>query len=316
MNERDGLATRFTEHRDHLQAIAYRMLGSLSEAEDAVQEAWLRLARTDSGEIGNLAAWLRTVVSRICLDMLRSRTARREEPLDGPLTGELAPRQLRHSQLGHSQLQPGEPGQAGHGPGGDPEQEAILADSVGRALLVVLDTLVPAERIAFVLHDMFAVPFDEIAPIVERSAATTKKLASRARHKVRGTPVAGPAELARHRRVVEAFLAAARVGDLDAILAVLDPGVVRRADRVVLPAGRPTEARGADTVAKEIALFGSAARFAEVALVNGAVGAVVAPRGRLRLVIAVTVGGDRITSYELIADPDRLRRLDLATLAG
>jgi RNA polymerase sigma factor (sigma-70 family) len=307
MNERDGLAARFTEHRDHLQAIAYRMLGSLSEAEDAVQETWLRLARTDPGQIGNLAGWLRTVVSRICLDMLRSRSARREEPLGGPVTGEPGP------------AAPG-PGGAGGlggagGPGGDPEQEAILADSVGRALLVVLGTLASAERIAFVLHDMFAVPFDEIAPIVERSPATTKKLASRARHKVRGTPVAGPAELARHRRVVEAFLAAARVGDLDAILAVLDPGVVRRADRAALPAGRATEARGADAVAQEIALFGSAARFAEVALVNGAVGAVVARRGRLRLVIAVTVDGDRITSYELIADPDRLRQLDLAVLA-
>ncbi|GGU47292.1 DNA-directed RNA polymerase sigma-70 factor [Streptomyces albospinus] len=301
--ERDGqdrLAERFEAERGRLHAVAYRMLGSSGEADDAVQEAWLRLSRAGAGGVGNPAAWLTTVVSRICLDMLRSRTARREELFGQELPDRLA-------------------GPGSGGPdAGDPEQEALLADSVGRALLVVLDTLAPAERIAFVLHDMFAVPFDRIAPIVERTPVTTKKLASRARHKVRGTPALPAAELTRHRRVVDAFLAACRDGDIAGLLAVLDPDAVRRADRAALPAGVPAEVRGAAAVVEQTVVLGRRARFAAPALVNGAVGAVVAPGGRLRIVLtftlAATADGTRITGYEVIADPARLRRLDLAVL--
>ncbi|MFD7900370.1 sigma-70 family RNA polymerase sigma factor [Streptomyces sp. NPDC059743] len=297
----DRLAERFETHRGHLRAVAYRMLGSLSEADDAVQEAWLRLSRADVRGVENLAGWLTTVVSRLCLDMLRTRAARRED-----LVGQDLPDHIGNS------------GDGGGGDGGDPEREAVLVDSVGRALLVVLDTLGPAERIAFVLHDMFAVPFDQIAPVVERSPATTKKLASRARGKVRGTPAVPAAELARHRRVVDAFLAASRSGDLDAILAVLATDVVRRADRAALPPGVPAEVRGARAVAKGVVVFGRRARFAEPALVDGAMGAVVAPGGRLLLVLtftfAVTGEGEKIVGYEVIADPARLRRLDLAAL--
>ncbi|MFV8128745.1 sigma-70 family RNA polymerase sigma factor [Streptomyces syringium] len=292
MDGLDGLAEHFETHRGHLRAVAYRMLGSLGDADDAVQEAWLRLGRTDAGEIENLAAWLRTVVSRICLDMLRSRTSRPEDP-----AGARVPDLVRET-----------------GAGSDPEQEALLADSVGRALLVVLDTLGPAERIAFVLHDMFAVPFDRIAPIVDRSPVTTKKLASRARQKLRGTPALPGAELARHRHVVEAFLAASRRGDIDGLLAVLDPDVVRRADPAALPAGAATVARGARDVVEGTLVFGRRARFAAPALVNGTVGVVVAPHGRLLLALTLTIENDRITAYEVIADPARLRRLDLAVL--
>ncbi len=287
----DGLAERFEKHRGPLRAVAYRMLGSLSEADDAVQETWLRLSRADAEAVGNLSGWLRTVVSRICLDMLRSRTARREEPVQ-----EL-PDLAREA-----------------GDGGDPEEEAVLADSVGRALLVVLDTLGPAERIAFVLHDVFAVPFDRIAPIVERSPVAAKKLASRARQKVRGIAAVPRAELDRQRRTVDAFLAAARGGDMEALLAVLDPDVVRRADRAALPEGAPTVARGARAVAEETAGFAPRSRLAEPALVNGAVGIVVAPRGRLLLALTLTVEDERITAYEVIADPGRLSRLALGLL--
>jgi RNA polymerase sigma factor (sigma-70 family) len=292
VDEHDGLAARFETHRSRLEAVAYRMLGSLSEAEDAVQEAWLRLARVDVGAVENLGAWLSTVVSRICLDMLRTRESRREDTSG------------RHG--------PDESADPDHGD--DPEQEALLTDSVGRALLVVLDTLAPAERVAFVLHDMFAVPFDEIGPIVGRSSVTTKKLASRARRKVRGTPAIHGADLARHRRVVEAFLAASRTGDLDAVLAVLAPDVVRRADRAALPPERARTVRGARPVAEEIVVFGRNARFAEPALVNGAVGIVVAAHGRLQLALTVTIEGEKIVAYELVADPTRLRQLELAVL--
>ena len=292
MTEHEALAERFQAQRGRMQGVAYRMLGSLSEAEDAVQETWLRLQRADTSGVQNLAAWLTTVVSRVCLDLLRSRAARRED-----LAGDQVPGDIQDLR-----------------PGGDPEQEAVLADSVGRALLVVLDTLGPAERIAFVLHDMFAVPFDEIAPIVDRSPVTAKKLASRARLRVRGTPAVSSAELARSRRVVEAFLAASRAGDVDAVLAVLAPGVVRVADRAAVAEGRATEVRGARSVAEEIVVFGRNARFADLALVNGAVGLVVAPRGRLRLALEFTVEDGQIAGYELIADPARLRRLDLAVL--
>ncbi|WP_163508255.1 sigma-70 family RNA polymerase sigma factor [Fodinicola acaciae] len=272
---------RFEEHRDRLRAIAFRMLGSSAEADDAVQETWLRLARTD--DIANLGGWLTTVVSRICLDMLRSRAARREE-----LAGDDLP----------DQPQP------------DPAEDAVRADEVGRAVLVVLDRLTAAERIAFVLHDMFAVPFDQIAPIVDRTTVAAKKLASRARQKVRGTPVVSGAELARQRHIVATFLAAVRAGDLDAILAVLDPEVVRRAD---LP-GRPAELRGARRVTEEIATFGRAARFADLVLLDGHVGIVVAPGGRPRLAIAVTISGELISGYRLVTDPAGLANLELAVL--
>ena len=292
MDERDGLADRFEEHRGQLRALAHRMLGSSSEADDAVQEAWLRLGRVDAAEVRNLGGWLRTVLSRVCLDMLRARASRREDLVGG---------------------QPPDDG-AGPDRSADPEREAVLVDSVGRALLVVLGTLAPAERVAFVLHDMFAVPFDEIAPVLGRSTVAAKKLASRARQRVRGTPVLPAGDLARHRRVVQAFLAASRAGDIDAVLAVLAPDAVRLADPAALPPGRAPEVRGARAVAEEVAVFGRNARFAEPALVDGEVGVVVAPNGRLRLALLITVEGEKLAGYEVIADPARLRRLDLAVL--
>ncbi|MEV5599790.1 sigma-70 family RNA polymerase sigma factor [Streptomyces sp. NPDC052496] len=292
MSAHDGLAEDFETHRSRLRAVAQRMLGSHSEAEDAVQETWLRLARTEAGTVHNLGGWLTTTVSRICLDMLRARAARREDPAGHP-----APDESPDLATGRS-----------------PEHEAVLADSVGRALLVVLDRLGPAERVAFVLHDMFAVPFDEIAPVVDRSLAAAKQLASRARRKVRGAPALPGAELDRQRRVIETFLAAARAGDIGAVLAVLAPDVVRRADPAALPAGRPAEARGARAVSEEIVVFGRDAHVAEPVLIDGVVGIAVAPYGRLRLALTVTTARERITGYELIADPNRLRQLDLAVL--
>jgi RNA polymerase sigma-70 factor (ECF subfamily) len=288
MDERNRLAQRFEAERGQLRAVAYRMLGSLAEAEDAVQEAWPRLGRVDADGIDNLAAWLRTVVSRICFDVLRARAVRREEPVEEHASSLVA--------------------------GDDPAREAELVESVGRALLVVLDRLPPAERVAFVLHDSFAVPFDQIAPIVGRSLVATKKLASRARQRVRGEPTTDRAELGRHRRVVDAFLHAARGGDVTALLTLLAPDVVRVGDPTVLPPGVLAELRGARTVAKEITVLGRQSRFAEPALVGGRVGVVVAPRGRLSLALAITVEDDLIARYEVIAAPDRLRRLDLAVL--
>jgi RNA polymerase sigma factor (sigma-70 family) len=283
----DPLAERFEADRPHLRSVAYRMLGSLSDAEDAVQEAWIRLDRTDG--IDNLGGWLRTVVTRICLDMLRGRKA----PPEDPDELEQLPAVRR-----------------------TPEDEALVADSVSRALLVVLDTLEPAERIAFVLHDMFAVPFAQIAPIVERNPVTTKKLASRARQKVQGTPSVPAVELARQRRVVSAFLDAARAGDLHAILAVLDPDVVRRVDATALSPGMAAELRGARAVAEGTVLLSRRSDLAELALVNGEVGLVLAPRGRLMLAITFTSEADRITSYDVVADPDRLSQLSLAVLSA
>ncbi len=290
MTELDAVAERFEAHRAMLRGVAFRLLGSVPEADDAVQEAWLRLARADLAGVQNLGGWLTTVVSRVSLDMLRARAARHED-----LAGQ-------HQVAEYPS------------PGADPAGEAELVDEVGRALLVVLDRLAPAERVAFVLHDMFAVPFGEIAPVLDRSPATTKKLASRARLRVRGTPTVPTAELARHRRVVEAFLAASRAGDLEAVIAVLDPDVVRVADRAALPDGRPLRAREARTVAGEILVFGRRARFAAPALVNGDVGVVVAQDGRLQLVLLVTVAGDQVSRYELVADPARLAGLDVAVL--
>jgi RNA polymerase sigma factor (sigma-70 family) len=289
MDEHDWLAQQFEAKRTHLRAVAYRMLGSLSEADDAVQEAWLHLSRSDTSGVANLGGWLTTVVARICLDMLRSRTSRREEPLDAHVPEQIMSR-------------------AG---GIDPEYEALLADSVGLALLVVLDTLAPAERLAFVLHDIFAVPFGEIAPIVGRSPTATRQLASRARRRVRGAPTSGDADLARQREVVDAFLAASRAGDFDALLALLDPDVVFRADRAVVPAGASGEIRGAPAVAKQ---FSGRARLARPALVNGAVGVVVAPRGQLLMVLSLTITHGKIVAIDVVADPARLRQLDLAVL--
>ena len=294
MIDPQGLADGFEPHRAHLRGVAYRMLGSLADADDAVQETWLRLTRADVGEIRNLPGWLTTVVSRICLDVLRSRSARREDLVD------------RHEPDDH----------VDGSRAGQPEQEAVLVDEVGRALLVVLATLSPAERVAFVLHDMFAVPFDQIAPVLDRTPDTTKKLGSRARLKVRGTPTVDALELAAHRRTVETFLAASRSGDLAAILGVLAPDVVRRADEIALPVGRAREVFGARVVAEEVAVFGARSRYAAAALVDGDVGIVVAPHGQLQLVLAVEFAGERIAAYELIADPARLSALNLADLSG
>lgn len=290
MDRQEILADRFEAHRGHLRGLAYRMLGSLSDADDAVQEAWLRLSRTetdvDAAEIENLTGWLRTVVSRLCLDMLRSAAARHEQP-----AGEHLPDRIPEL-----------------GDGGDPEEEVLLADSVGRALLVVLGTLGPAERVAFVLHDLFAVPFTQIAPIVERTPVAAKKLASRARHKVQAPPEALAAPgLAGDRRVVEAFLAAARSGDLEELLTVLAPDVVRTADLTAV-------LRGARAVAEETVLLRRNARFAEPALVDGSVGLVVAPYGRLVLALLIRVDDERIAAYEVVADPVRLRALEFSVL--
>lgn len=292
MSDLNALAERFEPHRAHLRAVAFRMLGSVNDAEDAVQETWLRLSRSDPAQLRNLAGWLTTVVSRVCLDVLRARGARRED-----LVGRHQPDQHPDSSIA-----------------GQPEQEAILIDDVGRALLVVLGTLSPVERIAFVLHDMFAVPFEEIAPVLGRSPDTTKRLGSRARLKVRGTPVVSAAELASHRHTVEAFLSASRSGDVQAILTVLDPDVVRVADPAALPPGRAARVQGARVVAEEVAVFGTRSRYAAAALVDGDIGIVVAPHGILQLVLAVQYAGGTIIGYELIADPSRLGTLELADL--
>ncbi|MCW2623678.1 sigma-70 family RNA polymerase sigma factor [Mycobacterium sp.] len=278
---------QFEEHRRHLRAVAYRMLGSLSEADDAVQDAWLRMERTDISDIGNLRGWLTTVVAHICLDMLRARGARPDEPL------EQASAVPAHDAV-------------------DPEAEAVLADSIGVALLVILQTLSPAERLAFVLHDMFDLPFAEIAPIVGRSENTAAQLASRARRRVRGKTPEPPADFVHRRRLVDAFLAAARDGDFDALLAVLDGDVVLHVDAAA--AGTATTFRGAHTVAANARAFSANARFAEPALVDGAVGIVVAPKGRLALVLRFGVVGDKITEIDIDADPKRLRRFKLAVL--
>ena len=283
MKEDEALADRFEANRAHLRAVAYRMLGSVSEADDAVQEAWLRLSRSGDAGVENLNAWLTTVVARVCLDMLRSRKSRREEPLGLHLMDPVA----------------------------NPEHEAMLADSVGLALLVVLETLAPAERLAFVLHDMFAMPFDEIAPIVKRSPAAARQLASRARRRVQGVTAAGDANLTGRREIVDAFLAASRGGDFEALLALLDPDVVLRADVAAVRMGSAPEVLGAADVA---ATFSGRARTAQPALVNGAAGAVWAPGGLPRVVFAFTIAGGKVFQIEMIADPARLSELDLSIL--
>jgi len=296
MDEHQWLAERFEENRTHLRAVAYRMLGSLSEADDALQEAWLRLSRSDTSGVKNLGGWLTTVVARVCLDMLRSRKSRREAGKKEPL-GRYVPDPI-----------------VGREDGFDPEHEALLADSVGLALLVVLERLSPAERLAFVLHDMFAVPFEEIAPIVDRSPGAARQLASRARRRVRGAATSPDADLALQREVVDAFLAASRGGDFDALLAVLDPEVVLRADRGATVTGASREVRGAPAVAEQALTFSRFAEFARPALVNGAAGVVVAPRGRPYSVMGFTVTRGKIVGIYILADPARLRRLDLALL--
>jgi len=300
------LTERFEENRPRLRGVAYRMLGSLSEAEDAVQEAWLRLNGADAATIENLGGWLTTVVSRVCLDMLRGRKSRREEPMGAQVTEPIVVR----------------------GEGADPEGEAVLADSVGVALLVVLDTLTPAERLAFVLHDLFGMPFDEIGSIMGRSAAATKQLASRARRRVRGSPAPSDAGRARQREVVEAFLRAARVGDLDGLLDVLDPDAVLRIDaaarvdgvvRVDVPAaevGTAREIRGAARWAPQLIALsrGLGPRFVQMALINGSVGVILAPRGQLVRALTFSFRNDKVTRLEAIGDPARLRELDIAVL--
>src|SRR5918996_939495 len=291
MNEQDMLADRFEANRSHLRAVAYRMLGSVSEADDAVQEAWLRLSRrSDPDELDNLRAWLTTVVSRVCLDMLRSRRSRREEPLETHMPEPIVSR----------------------ADGMDPEQEALLADSVGLALLVVLESLTPAERLAFVLHDMFAVPFDEIATIVDRSPGAARQLASRARRRVRGTAPEPDVDLARQREVVDAFLTASRDGDFEALVALLDPDVVLRADGP----DAPRHLRGAPAVVSQARRYARLARFARPALVNGTAGVVVAPGGRPFAVMGITVAQGRIVEIDIFADPKRVRELDLTVLDG
>jgi len=299
MDERDLLANRFEEHRPRLRAVAYRMLGSPSEAEDAVQEAWLRLDRSSSGGIENLGGWLTTVVGRVCLNMLRSRGSRREQLLGEPL-GETSGARMPDPIVDREE-------------GIDPEHQALLADGIGLALLVVLETLSPAERIAFVLHDTFGVPFDEIAPIVERSPAAARQLASRARRRVRGTATAPAADRSRQWEVVDAFLAASRDGDLGALLAVLDPDVVLRADPGA--AGASREVRGAHAVAEQARAFSRLGQFSRRALVNGVAGIVSrAPGGPTFSVMGFTVARGKITEIDIPADSERLRLLDLTFL--
>ncbi len=309
MGESERLAAVFEQHRDHLHAVAYRLLGSVSDADDAVQDAWLRLNSTDASAVENLGGWLTTVVARVSLNMLRSRRHRQEEPVGDSWPGdaELA-----------AWVGPGA-GTGGAAPAvrpADPEDEAVLADSVGLALLVVLDTLTPAERLAFVLHDLFAMPFTEVAAVLGRSVDATRQLASRARRRVRGAPRPDrAADLARQREVAAAFLAAARGGDMSALVAVLDADVTLTGDAAAVPSGRPAVLQGAELVARGARLSSARAVHSQLALVNGSVGIVYAPGGRLQIVLALTVGPDRkITAIDIIADPDRLRRLRLAVL--
>ncbi|MGW7415259.1 sigma-70 family RNA polymerase sigma factor [Streptomyces sp. NPDC054863] len=295
-SEPDFLAGRFEANRDRLRGVAYRMLGSSSEAEDAVQEAWLRLGRQDAGSIDNLPGWLTTVVARVCLDQLRSRTSRREAPLD-PLDDTHVPDPiLRRDDA-------------------DPEQQALLADSVGLALLVVLETLGPAERLAFVLHDMFAVPFEEIAPLVDRTPAATRQLASRARRRVQGTAPAPDTNAVRQREVVGAFLAASRGGDFDGLLALLDPECVLRADAGTAIPGASRVIRGAREVVSNALMFSRAAQFARIALVNGAPGLVTVIHGRPMSVMDFTVVDGKVVELNILADPERLAGLELGFLA-
>lgn len=289
MSESEGLTQLFESHRSHLRAVAYRMLGSATEADDAVQEAWLRLNGANTSEVANLGGWLTTVVARVCLDTLRSR--RREETIDAEVVESMVDSKI------------------------DPEQEALLADSVGVALLVVLDTLSPAERVSFVLHDVFDLPFDEIAPIVDRTPDAARQLASRARRRVRGGERTSNSDFQSHRVVVDAFLGALRAGDFEGLLAVLDPDVVVRMDATPGAPGVPREFRGAANWARgATAAFSPFARFVQPAVVNGAVGLVFAPGGKLARALSFTVANGKITEVEIITDRDRLQQLDLSVL--
>jgi RNA polymerase sigma-70 factor (ECF subfamily) len=296
MADGDVLAAAFEEHRDHLRAVAYRLLGSASDADDAVQDTWLRLSGTDASEVENLAGWLTTVVARVALNMLRSRRHRNEEPVGDFWSGAA------------EAAAPGGPA--------DPEDEAVLADSVGLALLVVLDTLTPSERLAFVLHDMFAMAFTEVAGVLGRSEDATRQLASRARRRVRGAPSPErAADVARQREVAAAFLRAARGGDISALVAVLDADVTLTADAAASPSGRAAHLVGAQTVARGAVLAASRAAQSQLALVDGSVGIVFAPGGHLQVVLAFTISpARRVTAIDVIADPDRLRGLELAVL--
>jgi RNA polymerase sigma factor (sigma-70 family) len=290
MNETERLAERFEAHRPRLRAVAYRMLGSLSEADDAVQETWIRLGRSDTSGVENLSGWLTTVIARVCLDMLRSRKSLREEPLDVRVPDPIVSRD----------------------DGMGPEHEALLADSIGLALIVVLETLAPAERLAFVLHDMFAMPFDEIAPIVGRSATAARQLASRARRRMQVVAKPFDADLTRQRKVVDAFLTASRGGDLNVLMAILDPNVVVRADRGPVPPGASRELRGAHAVAEQALTFSRLVQHAQPVLVNGSAGLVSwLPNGQPFSVMGFTVANGKIVEINVLADPARLTRLDL-----
>jgi RNA polymerase sigma factor (sigma-70 family) len=294
MNGNDWLTERFQEHRTHLRAVAYRMLGSMSEADDAVQEAWLRLNRTGADGIDNLGGWLTTVVSRVCLNMLRSRGTRREEPLSTHVPDPIVTREN----------------------GADPESDALMADAVGLALHVVLETLTPPERLAFVLHDMFAVPFEDIATIVDRSPDAARQLASRARRRVQGAAAPPDPDVARQREVVNAFFAAARAGDFEALVAVLDPDVVVRTDGGEGRRGLSRLVRGADKVARGAMAYARAGAELVPVLVNGAAGVVVVADGEVQAVLGFTVTNGKVVAVDSLADPDRLRQLDLAGVVG
>ncbi len=291
MNEHEWLAERFEENRGHLQGVAYRMLGSLSEAEDAVQEGWLRLSRAGAEGVENLRGWLTTVVARVCLDMLRSRKSRREDSLETPGSETAA--------SAHSSV--------------NPEQEALLADSVGLATLVVLNRLNPAERLAFVLHDLFDVPFEDIARIAARTPESVRQLASRARRRVRGVTTVPPAQIDEQRSVVEGFLAALRAGDVQRLVSLLTPEFTAQADAAAAPGGLP-QLHGAEAWAREAIRTARGARLARVALVDGTVGLVVAPRGRLFRVLRFAFADGRIAGMEVIGDPERLQATEVATL--
>jgi RNA polymerase sigma factor (sigma-70 family) len=309
MHDSEWLAAAFEEHREHLRAVAYRLLGSIPDADDAVQDTWLRLTGADASEVENLGGWLTTVVARISLNMLRSRRHRQEEPVGGtwPASAEMTARERAAT---------GPAGSASASALGEPESEAVLADSVGLALLVVLDTLTPAERLAFVLHDMFAMPFPEVAAVLGRSTEAARQLASRARRRVRGAPSPDrAADLARQREVASAFLAAARDGDFGALVTLLDAEVTLTADAASVSAGRPLVVRGAAQVARGALVSSGRAARSRLALVDGSVGIVYAPAGRLEIVLALAVNpGRQITAIDVVADPARLRRLRLAVL--
>lgn len=289
MAEQEWLAEQYEAYRARLRKVAYRMLGSVNEADDAVQEAWLRVSRADAGSVENLGGWLTTIVARVCLDMLRARKARREDPLEA-LEPEHAASEADIIDL---------------------ERDALLADSVGLALLVILETLSPTERVAYVLHDMFDLPFDEIAPIIGRSAQAARQLASRARRRVRGGDAVADADRARQREMVEAFYAAAHNGDFNALIAVLDPDVVLRADQVAARSGTAIEVHGASAVAKRALSYAGRAPSTRLLLVDGAVGAAWFENGQPAIVLAYTVDNRKIVEIEVIADPERLRHLDL-----